>query len=122
MPYSAWMETSNLLACVGNRIRTLRKEKGLSQERLSELACMHPTSLSHIERGKVDSVLSNYASLAQALDISLAELVDTATDFGDDESWREARILLERLKGLDKKRRAVYLEAALKLFERVESI
>jgi XRE family transcriptional regulator, regulator of sulfur utilization len=116
------MENSDLLVCIGKRIRILRKEKCLSQEQLSELAGLHPTSLSYIERGKVDSVISNYARLAKALGITLAELVDTATNFEDSESRREARILLERLKGLDKKRRAVYLDAALKLFERIESI
>lgn len=122
MPYSAGMETSNLLTCIGNRIRTLRKEKGLSQEQLSELAGLHPTSLSNIERGKVNSIISNYANLAIALNVSLADIVDTTTNMGDGESWREARILLEKLKGLDSKKRAVYLDAAGKLFEKIESI
>jgi transcriptional regulator with XRE-family HTH domain len=81
-----------------------------------------PTSLSGIERGKVSSKIGNYASLAQALDISLAELVDATTDFGDSESWRAARMLIEKLKGLDSKKRAVYLDAANKLIERIESI
>ncbi len=122
MPYSGRMETSKLLTCIGNRIRVLRKEKGLSQERLSEISGLHPTSLSNIERGKVDSAVSNYISLAQALGVTLAELVDTSTDLGDGESWREARMLMERVKTLDDKRRAVYLDAAAKLFEKIESI
>ena len=100
----------------------LRKERGLSQERLAELADLHTTSLSSIERGKVSSKIGNYASLAQALGITLSDLVDTSTSFEDGESWREARILFVRLKGLDKKRRAVFLDEAAKLFERIESI
>jgi transcriptional regulator with XRE-family HTH domain len=124
LPYSADMKNTELLVCIGKQIRMLRKEKGLSQEQLSELIGLHPTSLSGIERGTVSSKIGNYASLAQALGVTLSELVDTTTDFGnsDRESWRVARILIEKLKGLDSKKRAVYLDAANKLFERVESI
>lgn len=122
MPYSPGMETSKLLTCIGNRIRTLRKEKGLSQEQLSELAGLHPTSLSGIERGTVSSKIGNYASLATALGVPLAELVDTSMDFADSDSWREARALMERVKSLDHKRRAVYFEAAAELLARIEAI
>ncbi len=72
------MESSELLACIGKRIRMLRKEKGLSQEQLSERANLHPTSLSGIERGKVNGFIGNYANLAHALKVPLAELVDTS--------------------------------------------
>lgn len=70
----------------------------------------------------MSSKIGNNASLAQALGVTLAELVDTTTDFGDGESWREARMLMERGKTLDDKRRAVYLDAAAKFFEKIESI
>lgn len=86
------------------------------------MAGLHPTSLSNVERGKVDSAVSNYINLAHALGVTLAELVDTSTDLGDGESWREARMLMEKVKTLDDKRRAVYLDAAKKLFEKIESI
>jgi hypothetical protein len=67
----------------------------------------------------VSSKIGNYASLAQAFGVTLAELV-----FGDNdsESWRKARMLLEMVKTLDDKRRAGYLDAANKLIERIDAI
>jgi len=86
------------------------------------MAGIHPTSLSGIERGKVNGFICTYLNLAKALEVSLADLVDTSTDSREEQTWREARTLLEKTKTLDPKRRAVYLDAALKLLERIESI
>jgi transcriptional regulator with XRE-family HTH domain len=116
------MDSIELLTQIGRRIRFLRKERGYSQERLSELAGIHPTSLSELERGRVNGFIGNYFSLAKALDVTLADLVDTDADLGDAQSWREVRDLLGMIRSLDEKRRAVYLDAAVKLFERLESI
>jgi len=49
------MDNKKLL---GKRIKELRKRKGLSQEKLAELADIEPTSLSNIENGR------NYPSFA----------------------------------------------------------
>ena len=116
------MNSTDMLTRIGGRIRALRKERGISQERLSEFAGLHPTSLSDIERGKANGFICNYFNLAEALEVSLADLVDTSADIDDSQSWREVRTLLKKVYSLDEKRRAVYLDAALKLFERVESI
>ena len=122
MPYPSGMEFTEFLLEIGHRIRILRKERGLSQERLSELAGLHPVSMSNIECGKVNVVISTYFSLAKALDVELADLLDTATDADNGNSWHEMRTLFEKSKKLDAKKRAVYLDAVLKLFERIESI
>ena len=54
--------------------------------------------------------------------MSLADLIDTSTDVGDVQTWREMRDLMNQVKKLDSKRQAVYLDAAKKLFDRIESI
>ena len=116
------MENSDFLKQIGKRIRYIRKEKGLTQERLAELTGLHPTSISEIERGKVNGFICNYFNLAAVLNVSLADLVEPSTDLGDGRFWDEIRTLLAMVKTLDEKKRAVYLDSALKLFERVNSI
>lgn len=58
----------------GERIRTLRKERGLSQEDLAELCGLDRTYISGIERGLRNVALRNIESLAYALEVSLADL------------------------------------------------
>lgn len=56
------------------RLRHLRREKGWSQEKLSEKANMHRTYLAGIERSLRNPSLENLVKLANALDVTLGEL------------------------------------------------
>lgn len=58
----------------GQRIRELRKERGLSQEDLAELCGLDRTYISGIERGLRNVALRNIEALAQALGVSLSDL------------------------------------------------
>ena len=58
----------------GQRIRTLRKERGLSQEQLADLSGLDRTYISGIERGIRNVALRNIEALAQALEVSISEL------------------------------------------------
>lgn len=58
----------------GRRVRELRKERGLSQEKLAELAGLHYTYVGGIERGERNPALVNISRIAAALDVTLAEL------------------------------------------------
>lgn len=60
----------------GNRIKTLRKARGLSQEELAELCSLDRTYISGIERGLRNVALRNIESLAQALEVSISELFE----------------------------------------------
>lgn len=60
----------------GNRIKTLRKARGLSQEELAELSSLDRTYISGIERGLRNVALRNIESLAQALEVSISELFE----------------------------------------------
>jgi|WetSurMetagenome_2_1015567.scaffolds.fasta_scaffold228457_2 transcriptional regulator with XRE-family HTH domain len=61
---------------VGQRIRELRKSRGWSQEKLGELADLHPTYIGGIERGERNVALENLAQLAAAFGLSLSQLFD----------------------------------------------
>jgi transcriptional regulator with XRE-family HTH domain len=59
----------------GKRVREIREKKEISQEKLGELAGMHRTYVSSLERGKRNVSLVNLEKLAKALGVTMAELV-----------------------------------------------
>ncbi|MFF4374352.1 helix-turn-helix domain-containing protein [Nocardiopsis dassonvillei] len=58
----------------GARIRELREAKGLSQEKLADLAGVHRTYMSSVERGQRNVGLDNIVAIAEALDVPIARL------------------------------------------------
>lgn len=58
----------------GLRVRSIREAKGLSQEHLAEIAGLHRTYVSSLERGQRNVGLDNILALAKALDVTPAEL------------------------------------------------
>ena len=63
-----------MLIKLGERIRTFRKAKGLSQEGLAEATGLHRTYIGGVERGERNISIVNLSSIAKALGISLTEL------------------------------------------------
>jgi transcriptional regulator with XRE-family HTH domain len=59
----------------GRTLRRLRQTRGLSQERLAELAGIHRTYIGDVERGKRNIALLNMTRIAKALGISLSRLI-----------------------------------------------
>lgn len=72
---------SDVTTRFGKRLRELREGVGISQEKLAELAKLHRTYVSSVERGKNNISLVNIERLALALDVSLRDLMpaDAAT-------------------------------------------
>lgn len=60
----------------GTRVRSLRKERGLSQEQLAELAQLHRNYIGGIERGERNLSFLNILRLAKGLGISPSELLE----------------------------------------------
>jgi len=68
--------TKPILIKFGKRVRTIRAEQGISQERLGELAGVHRTYVGMIERGEKNITLTNIEKIAKALRVPLKSLVD----------------------------------------------
>jgi transcriptional regulator with XRE-family HTH domain len=66
---------SRLLVRFGGRVRELRQAAGLSQEAFAERCDLDRTYISGIERGKRNVSLENLKVLADALNVSLSELL-----------------------------------------------
>lgn len=59
---------------IGIRIGELRKQKGLTQEKLAERMGVSPKYLSSIERGKENPTLTTIINLAQSMDVEIADI------------------------------------------------
>ena len=60
---------------VGGNVRKLRLEKGITQERLAFASDLDLTYIGGIERGRRNPSLLVMARIAEALDVSLADLI-----------------------------------------------
>ena len=66
-----------LIEELGKRISFYRKEKGLTQSHLSDLAVMEKSDVSRIELGKTNPTFKTLMCILKDLEIPLKELVDT---------------------------------------------
>lgn len=69
----------NPLRLFGERLRSLRVERGYSQEKLAELSGLHRNYVGDVERGIRNVGLLNILHLAHALDVLPAELLGPFT-------------------------------------------
>lgn len=69
----------SLRPILAQNIRTFRKSRGISQEKLADLCELHRTYIGSIEREERNVTLSTLEVLAGALDISVAELLTPET-------------------------------------------
>lgn len=68
------------LPALGLAIRTIRQNQEIRQEELANRAGIHPTWISHIERGRVNPTVKNLALLSEGLQIKLSELIALAEE------------------------------------------
>lgn len=61
----------------GKRLRELRLERGVSQEKLAELAGLHRNYVGVLERARQSATLDAICKLAAALNVRPADLLDT---------------------------------------------
>jgi len=70
------MARTNAQQKLGKKIRQLRLDAELSQERLGEMTGLDRTYISGIERGVRNPSLKNIEKLAKALNVKITELID----------------------------------------------
>jgi XRE family transcriptional regulator, regulator of sulfur utilization len=60
---------------LGKNLTRIRKEKGISQEKLSHLLHIDRSFVSNIENGKTNPTLATIAKLAKAVSVPVNELL-----------------------------------------------
>ena len=69
------MKTDERMIAFGERVREVRKSKGISQERLAEIAGIDRSYMGNIERGEKNITLKKAYELSDALEIEIQELI-----------------------------------------------
>lgn len=69
------MHKRDIFLRFGNRLRTLRKDRKLSQEAFAGLCDLDRTYIGGIERGERNVSLRNITVIAKALGMSVSELM-----------------------------------------------
>jgi transcriptional regulator with XRE-family HTH domain len=68
------MKTDPILLALGKNVSDLRKEQGLTQEKLAERSGLDSTYISGIERGVRNPSFKSLVSLASGFGISVSEM------------------------------------------------
>jgi transcriptional regulator with XRE-family HTH domain len=87
----------NILKLTGAAIRSLRTDRGLSQEELGERADFHFSYIGKMERGEVNITLINLERIAAALDVGLHQIFPFSIS---DEGLTEKENQINQLVGL----------------------
>lgn len=61
-----------------SKLAQVRKEQGLSQERLAELSGVHRVTIARIETGEISPNVRTLEKLSGALDVPVSELIERA--------------------------------------------
>jgi transcriptional regulator with XRE-family HTH domain len=70
------VKKTEILTAFGNRVREIRREKGMSQEELSFKAELHRTYIGMIERAEKNITLINIEKISNALKVNIKDLFD----------------------------------------------
>ena len=69
------MTIDERMIAFGRRVRELRKSKGISQEKLAEMAGIDRSYMGNIERGEKNITLKKAYEICDALDVKIEDLV-----------------------------------------------
>lgn len=72
--------SKELVTTLANNVRHLRKVKGISQEELADLCEIHRTYIGSVERCERNVTLSTLELLANALGVSVTQLLTPMVD------------------------------------------
>lgn len=69
------MTTDERMIAFGRRVREARKNKGISQESLAEMAGIDRSYMGNIERGEKNVTLKKVYEICDALDLDIKDIV-----------------------------------------------
>ena len=69
------MTTDKRMVAFGKRVREVRKSKGISQEKLAEMAGIDRSYMGNIERGEKNITLKKIYEICDALQIDIKLLI-----------------------------------------------
>lgn len=69
-------EEQKILNAIGNNIRALRTERGLSQFQLNVDAELSKNQIGRIERGERNVKITTLYKIAQALEVNIGEIIN----------------------------------------------
>lgn len=69
------MTTDKRMVAFGKRVREVRKSKGISQEKLAEMAGIDRSYMGNIERGEKNITLKKIYEICDALGIDITILI-----------------------------------------------
>lgn len=70
------MTTDERIVAFGQRVREVRKTKGISQEKLAELAGIDRSYMGNIERGEKNVTLKKVYEICDALRVNVHDLIE----------------------------------------------
>ena len=79
---------------LGNRIKSLRVQKGLSQDKLGELADLNGKYLGEVERGNSNISITNLSKLSEVLEVPLISLLTIDHEKSRDDLLKDLHHLL----------------------------
>jgi transcriptional regulator with XRE-family HTH domain len=115
------MKPDKRIKTIGEKIRAIRKSKGLSQEEMAEGAGLHPTYISDIENGKVNASLLSYFMVATALEMPVVEIVDLQQGKLSSEIEKGIGELMSSFRSLPQKQQKLFLTTAKGLLAGIQN-
>ncbi len=67
---------TKILINLGNQLKKIRKERGLTQEALAEKVGIHPTYIGKLESGKNNVSVKMLFKISRALKVKLADIFE----------------------------------------------
>lgn len=105
---------------IGGRVRKFRMERGMTQERLSELSGLTPAHFSHIETGNTKVSLPSLLQIAMALGVTLDDLVCDNLSHTKHVSLKEMDALLSDCSDAEVRALVTITEASKKALRTIE--
>ena len=115
------MRQKDFLIALGSAIRARRKAQRITQEKLAELADLHPTYISEIERGRVNASVYSIFLIANVLEMELADLMNLSVISLDRLLENELANIFGKIRGLEENKQRLSLSGLKGMLDGLES-